>query len=138
MEQPRLSDTERQAIIAAELQKAWDDLTSEEQATPCKLTKMIWKECGHQEEDPIDTPCALKSKVFRCYCKDVETETHYVLNGVDKSGKPKDICYYCEDQRDKKLKKSKVEEVRKNPPPKPEKKKTSDIEAEMEGIHKLR
>lgn len=77
----------------------------------------------------------MKSKASQCYCKvDPDCDTQFILDGVDKNGKSKDICDICENLCGE----SKVEEVPKNPPPKSEKKKISEIVAEMEGIRKLR
>lgn len=60
-----------------------------------------------------------------------------MLNGVDKRGNPKDICDLCETLREN-FKESKVEDVPKDTSAKPERKKTSDIEAEMDKMEKMR
>lgn len=60
-----------------------------------------------------------------------------MLDGLDKHGNPKEICDICENLRQN-FRESKVEDVPKDPPGKPDKKKLSEIEAEIDKIEKRR
>lgn len=137
MANERPTEAQRRDPWEQDFQRAWDQLTVEQQAERCTRKEIVWKDCKHVYMDEHISKCYFRKKNYSCLCPDPEKQPK-VTEHHEEPDEKKKVTGYCPTLGCRYKGESKVEDA--CPAwamPKKEQKAEPDL-SKMNGFDKLR